>query len=77
MSIGRLEHLFLQAYAMGRKLPVEWARYAWDTLSPQGVYLLKEGRQLEGEQENMDELLKKALVFASKRLAVAKALKLI
>jgi SAM-dependent methyltransferase len=74
VQLGRFEQLYLRAIANGRKLPAEWAQFAWEILSGQGQRLIKEGKQLETPEENLAELTVQAATFAERRLPIAKAL---
>lgn len=76
MAVGRFHQLFLLALAEGQKQPSEWARHAWQVLAGQGQKLLKEGKPLETEAENLAELTAQAQSFSEKQLPVLKALQI-
>jgi SAM-dependent methyltransferase len=76
VAINRFQQLFLLALAQGKKQPAEWAQLAWQILASQGQKLLKAGKSLDTEQENLDELLVQAQAFSSKQLPILKALQI-
>ena len=47
----------------GQKLR-DWARYIWDIVKSNGQKFTKEGKVLETDQENIDELEARAKKFA-------------
>ncbi len=51
-----------------------WAQSVWQLLQAQGQKLLKEGKPLETDAENLAELTGKAQGFAEKQMPVLKAL---
>jgi hypothetical protein len=77
IGIGRFQQLFLLAIAEGKKQPAEWVQSVWQTLSEQGHKLLKDGKTLETEAENIAELTAQSLSFAQKNLPILKALQII
>jgi SAM-dependent methyltransferase len=74
VAVGRFQQLFLLAKNQGKKAPAEWAEFAWQLLASQGQQLLKEGKKLDTETENLAELTAQANTFAEKRLPILKAL---
>ena len=50
------------------------AKEVWNVLNSQGQYLIVEGKRLETEKENLDELKQQASAFTEKTLPVLKAL---
>ena len=72
--VGRFQQLFLLARAQGRKLPAEWALFAWQLLASQGQRMRKDGKTLESADENIAELTAQAQAFADKQLPILKAL---
>ena len=48
--------------------------FAWNTLSGQGLKLVKDGKQLATDAENLAELDKQATEFADKWLPIMKSL---
>lgn len=74
VSVNRFQQLFLLALSQGKKQPAEWAQHAWQLLQAQGQKLVKEGKTLEADQDNIAELTAQATEFAAKRLPILKAL---
>jgi len=74
ITVGRFQQLFLLARSQGKKQPAEWAQFAWQVLAAQGQRILKEGKPLESEAENMAELSGQATTFAEKQMPILKAL---
>ena len=74
MPVGRFHQLFLLAKARGGKTPDDWASFAWETLSGQGLKLVKDGRQLATGTENLAELAAQAKEFDEKWLPIMTAL---
>jgi SAM-dependent methyltransferase len=78
VAIGRFQQMFLEARTQGKKdQPDEWAQYVWQILAAQGQKLIKEGKALETEAENIAELKAQARSFAEKNLPILKALQII
>ncbi len=76
VPVNRFQQLFLLSLAQGKKQPSEWAHATWQILATQGQKLLKEGKTLETEQENLAELTTQAQTFADKQLPILKALQI-
>lgn len=76
VSVSRFAQIFLISYLQGKKLPAEWAQFAWQLISIQSQKIIKEGKQLETEEEHMQELTQQAQVFADKQLPILKALQI-
>lgn len=74
VSVPRFQQLFLQAKAQGKKQPTEWAQAVWQLLAMQGQRLLKDGKAIETEAENLAELIAQANAFAEKQLPILKML---
>lgn len=74
VAVGRFEQLFLLALSQGKKQPAEWAQSVWQILQAQGQKLVKEGKPLETDEQNLAELGKQAEVFGEKHLPVLRAL---
>ena len=77
VSVSRFQQLFLMAYVLGKKQPAEWAAFAWQMISTQGQKIVKTGAMLQTPEENLAELNEQAQAFATKQLAVMKALQII
>lgn len=74
IAVGRFQQLFLLAMSQGKKQPAEWAGYVWQVLSGQGQKLVKEGKPIQSDAENIAELNAQAQTFADKQLPILKAL---
>jgi len=72
--VGRFQQMFLLARSQGKKLPAEWAQYAWQVIAAQGQRMRKEGKTLESADENIAELTTLAQTFADKQLPILKVL---
>ena len=77
VAANRFEQLFLLAGAQGRKQPADWAQAAWQVLQLTGQRLVKDGKALEAEADNLAELTRQAQEFAEKRLPVFRALQVV
>lgn len=77
VSIGRFQQLFLMALSQGKKQPAEWAQFVWQLLASQGQKIVKEGKLMETQDENLAELTNQAQAFAEKQLPILKALQVI
>jgi len=76
VAVGRFPQLFLLARAQGRKQPAEWADFVWKMLQQQGQHLLKDGKALATDGENLAELRARAEDFAQDQLPILKALQI-
>jgi len=74
VSVPRFQQLFVLAKLQGHKQPADWARFVWNVLAMQGQRLVKEGKTLETEEDNLAELTQQAQDFAKKQLLILKAL---
>ena len=77
VAANRFEQLFLLAGAQGRKQPADWAQAAWQVLQLTGQRLVKDGKALEAEADNLAELTRQAQEFAEKRIPVFRALQVV
>lgn len=75
-SVPRFQQLFLLAASEGRKHPEDWADYAWNLLRAQGQKLIKNGKTVETDEDNLAELSVQAKDFAEKSLPILKALEI-
>ena len=73
-AVGRFQQLFMLSKAQGGKTSADWASFAWNTLSGQGLKLVKDGKQLATDDENLAELNTQASEFSDKWLPIMKAL---
>jgi SAM-dependent methyltransferase len=74
VPVDRFQQMFLKARHLGRKTPEEWASFCWETLVRHGQKIVKDGKALETDDENLAELLSRAQLFEKKQLPVLKAL---
>ncbi len=75
VQTGGFEQLFLSARRRGLADPNAWADSAWAVLKARGQTIMKDGKLLGTEEENIAELRSKALHFATVRLPVLLALR--
>jgi SAM-dependent methyltransferase len=74
VPVNRQQQLFLLAAHNGKGTPAAQAKFVWDTLAAQGKRVLKGGKVLETQDENLAELSKQAEEFAEKRAPILEAL---
>jgi hypothetical protein len=74
--VGRFQQLFLMALKQGKTKPEEWAAGVDQILRAQNQKIVKEGKPLETQQEQLAELTTQANEFALKRLPILKALQI-
>ena len=77
VSVPRFHQLFVLDALQGHKQPQDWAQYVWGILSMQGQRLIKEGKAMELDEENVQELVKQADDFATKYRPILKALEIV
>lgn len=77
IPVGRFMQLFLLAIISGKKLPEDWAQYAWEVLATQNQRLQKNGVTIESAEENIAELTEQANTFSQRQLPILKALQII
>lgn len=70
IPVPRFEQLFIVAGNEGLKTSAELAKFVWDVLARQGQRLIKEGKVLESEDDNIAELNRQAQEFIEKRKPV-------
>lgn len=75
-TVGRFQQLFLMSLAEGGKTSQDWANFTWRLIAAQGQKLLKEGKVLETEEENLAELKAQAAEFGEKHLPVLRSLQI-
>lgn len=66
-----VQQLFIAARQAGLSSPADLSDFAWRTLSVKGHKLLKDGKALEGEHANRNELAEQASAFLQSRAIVA------
>ena len=74
VAVPRLQQLFLLAGRNACEAPVDRAAFVWSILGGQGGHLIKDGRTIEGDEDNLAELTAQAQSFAEKTAPVLKAL---
>ncbi len=74
VPVSRFQQLFLLSIQEGKKKPEEWAQSVWEILTAQGQSIIKEGKTLQGAEENLAELNAQAKIFHDKQLPILKAL---
>ena len=74
---GRFHQLFILAMQQGKNKPEDWAAFVAQILSSQGQKIVKEGKAIDTEQEQLAELTTQAIDFASKQLPIFKALQIV
>jgi SAM-dependent methyltransferase len=77
ITVNRFQQLFLLALSQGKKQPADWAQLTWKILTAQGQRLLKDGKTLETDEDNLAELTLQATTFAVKQLPILKALQVV
>lgn len=75
-TVGRFHQLFLMSLGEGGKTPEDWATFTWKLIAAQGQRLLKEGKTLETEEDNLAELKAQAIDFGEKHLPVLRRLQI-
>jgi hypothetical protein len=73
VSVPRFHQLFLLAREQGKKLPREWAQFAATILEVQKERIIKDGKQLQNEAENLAELEIQADKFSELLLPIHRA----
>jgi predicted O-methyltransferase YrrM len=76
LAINRADRLFMLAISKGKQTPEDWASEAWQILAPQGHRLLKDGKMLVTDEENLAELTARAQEFAHHRLPTIRNLQI-
>lgn len=74
IPVPRFNQLFLLAHINGKNEVQEQVQYVWNILLSQGQRLNKDGKALENEVDNINELKKMANAFKQKQLPILKAL---
>lgn len=74
VAVNRIQQLFLLSRYQEKRSFDDMVAFAWQTLSAQGQKLLKEGKMLETESENKEELKQIAKNFIEREFPVLKHL---
>jgi SAM-dependent methyltransferase len=77
IPLAPFQQQFLISKEEGSEDPNEWAEATWKVLAERGRKLVIDGKQLESDEENLQELRKRASVFARLDLPVLKKLKVL
>ncbi|MBX3617662.1 MAG: methyltransferase, partial [Nitrosomonas sp.] len=77
IAVGRFQQLLLLAMSKGKKNIDECVQFAWQILAGQGQRIIKQGKTLETDQENIQELKEQAEKLFAKQLSILKALQII
>ena len=76
-ATGRIRQLFVTCINQGKVLPEEWAEYALQVLNLQNQKLIKNGKTLDLDEENLAELTAEAKEFKDKWVPILQALQII
>lgn len=76
VMVGRFQQLFVLALQQGKKKPEEWAAFVSSVANAQGQKIVKEGKPIDTQEEQMAELTSQAHEFANKQLPILKALQI-
>ena len=76
ISVGRLQQLILTELNAGHEQPEQWVDNIWPLLAAQGQKIVKDGKNLETDEENRAELLQQVKTIAKMQLPVLKALQI-
>jgi methyltransferase-like protein len=77
VPVSRLQQLFLLADRQGKKTHDEWAQFAWQHLAASNQRMMKDGKPIESDKENLAEIARRAKDFTEERLSVLKKLMVI
>ncbi|MBT2775130.1 class I SAM-dependent methyltransferase [Halomonas sp. ISL-60] len=77
ISVGAVEQRFLDARRAGMVQPEEWAEAAWNVFKAQGQLLIRDGKPLSSDEENLQALLYQARNFMHKRLPLLERLQVV
>ena len=77
IHVNRFERLFIKYIKLGITDLNEWSERAWALLSSANQRLLKDGKALESDEDNLAEILRRANEFSIKRMQIMKALEII
>ncbi len=76
IAIGRFNQLFMLAIQEGRNDPAAWAQYVMEILRLQGQKLVRDGKVIESDADNLAELQRQAVEFKDQLLPMLKSLKI-
>lgn len=75
VPVTQVQQLFIDAKKRGAVTPKQLSRAVWELLSRQKRRVMKDGKALETEADNLEELSARAQKFLQRELPVFKALK--
>ncbi len=70
VAVNRFQQLFIHKINLGEKNPLELAKFVWFILKSQNQKVLKHGKPIENDQENVNELILQAEFFLRKRFDI-------
>ena len=70
LKVERFHQLFILARSMGGRGPQDWATYAMSVLNRMGQRLTTDGKPIESDADQMQDLLTRATVFRDKILPI-------
>lgn len=76
IDLNRIEQLFLSSVLQGKKQSSKWAQHVWTILQRHNQRLIRDGKIIETDEDNLKELTKQAETFATKRLPILQALQI-
>lgn len=68
LAISRVDQLMLLGRANGKRGPTEWAEHTWQILNAQNQRMMKDGKRLVSEAENLAELERQGKELEAQRL---------
>ncbi|GJM12038.1 MAG: methyltransferase [Pseudohongiella sp.] len=77
IPVDRFEQIFVASIQQNNSEPMDWAHSVWAILNMQKQKVVKEGKTLESDEENIQELLRRANEFQSKKLPILKAMQIV
>lgn len=72
--VNRVSQLLMSAHAEGAMSPESAAQQAWAVLKSRSQRLLREGKPIEGDEENLAEMVKRAQDFFTQEQPILQAL---
>ena len=70
VGVNRFQQLFIGCYQAGERNPEKWAEIVWKIISAQGQKIVKSGKTLETDEQNLSELNRMAAEFADRPMHV-------
>lgn len=77
VSVSRFNQLFISALSNGHKEADHLAKFVWDNLALLGEKIVTDGKMLESQEDNVQELKRLAVEFMKVQLPILKALQVI